>query len=1191
MLTLIKKDIKSSFPKNLENETIEKKSFDNFKKSLVKMLTDISKKTENYNKLHITNFINETFYKNNYKVNNDLFNIDCTISSNSDNDNPIVLIETKALKSKEMINQSDANKQSLRQLILYYFRQLDKENQNIKHLIITDGFEWYCFNKDVFKLKLHNDSKLRKIYNENTNSLNEFLYSVINDYLGSPNTKIELECVYFNLENYSFIDDGIFTEPNQKKEIPETFLIDLYHFFSPENLVRKPFISDSNSLNKDFYNELLYILGLEEKKVDGKKVLERAEKKQDASLLELTIKELTEKEQISSIKEEKERNQKLFETALELCITWLNRILFLKLLESQLKSYHPKSDEYAFMNKAKIKNFGELQKLFFDVLAVKITDRSLNNKTKFDKVPYLNSSLFERTLLEYTFIQINQLAEEDFDIYKNSILQKSEYEYKKQSTLEYILNFLDSFDYSNISNEKVVEKKKTIINASVLGLIFEKINGYKDGSFFTPGYITMYMARESCRNAVVQKFNDSKTLKREAKDFEDLKDLIDYTLEEERDKANKILNTIRICDPAVGSGHFLVSVLNELIQIKYDLKVLTYKNLRKRIDKDWDILIENDELIVNDRDKKTPFKYEFQIIEDSNTNYINSENQELQETLFHEKQTLIENCLFGVDINSKSVQICQLRLWIELLKNAYYINAEVKNGLETLPNIDINIKCGNSLVSRFSINDENMNVQDKTNLNRYKDLVYMYKNEESRENRKEYKRVIEEIKSNFRGMLLPKSSKEKELINATAKLDNLLYQPRAFNESLSPKQIKEKEKLEAKISKLKEEENNEINSDVYKNAFEWRYEFPEVLDENGHFLGFDIIIGNPPYGVDLSKIEQEFYNRTYNIGSTDTAILFIKKSYEINNKNGNISFIIPKAFAFASNYAKIRNFVWENLKIMIDCKKVWKDVLLEQVIIVVSKENYINYKSGNTIGTNIFHTDIINKNDCKKFDLFLNGVSNIEIKIAEIIYTNSIFIKDIADNKRGIILNKFILNGNYSVVGCKEIDKYGIKSIRGYVNENYEYINSRIKPNSLLVQGIVSHIENPIEHIKITACIPNKEIDYIADNINQLTLIKNYSNKYLWCMLNSNLINWYSFRFIYGKAIRTMRFDNPITSRIPIKSLNLTEQQPFITLVDQILEGKKEGKDTTSLEKDIDKMVYDLYELTQEEIEIVEGRG
>jgi hypothetical protein len=152
-------------------------------------------------------------------------------------------------------------------------------------------------------------------------------------------------------------------------------------------------------------------------------------------------------------------------------------------------------------------------------------------------------------------------------------------------------------------------------------------------------------------------------------------------------KANTIINSVKICDPAVGSGHFLVSALNEMIAIKHDLKVLVDRE-GKRL-KEYQVDIVNDELIVTDEDG-VPFTY----------NPKSKESQRLQETLFHEKQTIIENCLFGVDINPNSVKICRLRLWIELLKNAYYRN---ETELETLPNIDINIKCGNSLIARFGL--------------------------------------------------------------------------------------------------------------------------------------------------------------------------------------------------------------------------------------------------------------------------------------------------------------------------------------------------------------------------------------------------------------------------------------------------------------------------------------------------------
>ena len=238
-------------------------------------------------------------------------------------------------------------------------------------------------------------------------------------------------------------------------------------------------------------------------------------------------------------------------------------------------------------------------------------------------------------------------------------------------TLQYLFEFLDSYDFASEGSEDIQDDKRTLINASVLGLIFEKINGYKDGSFFTPGFITMYMCRETIRRAVIQKFKENGF---KADTFDDLKDEIT-----DRKQANDIINSLKICDPAVGSGHFLVSALNEIITIKSDLDVLVYRD-GKRV-RNYKVEIQNDELIVTDEESGDIFQY---YVNDKGTSP--KEVQQLQETLFHEKQTLIENCLFGVDINPNSVKICRLRLWIELLKNAYYVAPPTpKRGRAHLP--------------------------------------------------------------------------------------------------------------------------------------------------------------------------------------------------------------------------------------------------------------------------------------------------------------------------------------------------------------------------------------------------------------------------------------------------------------------------------------------------------------------------
>jgi type II restriction/modification system DNA methylase subunit YeeA len=181
------------------------------------------------------------------------------------------------------------------------------------------------------------------------------------------------------------------------------------------------------------------------------------------------------------------------------------------------------------------------------------------------------------------------------------------------------------------------------------------------------------MCRETLRRAVVQKFNDAKGW--HCKNLDEVYDKID-----DRNEANAVVNSLKICDPAVGSGHFLVSALNEIIAIKADLKIL--QDLDGKRIKEYRFEVINDELVVTDEDEDTLFEYK-----------PNSrESQRIQQMLFHEKQTIIENCLFGVDINPNSVKICRLRLWIELLKNAYYKTTSGSSGTSNLGGSQVNKK-------------------------------------------------------------------------------------------------------------------------------------------------------------------------------------------------------------------------------------------------------------------------------------------------------------------------------------------------------------------------------------------------------------------------------------------------------------------------------------------------------------------
>ena len=187
------------------------------------------------------------------------------------------------------------------------------------------------------------------------------------------------------------------------------------------------------------------------------------------------------------------------------------------------------------------------------------------------------------------------------------------------------------------------------------------------------------------------------------------------------------------------------------------------------------------------------------------------------------------------------------------------------------------------------------------------------------------------------------------------------------------------------------------------------------------------------------------------------------------------------------------------------------------------------------------------------------------------------------------------------------------KPLRRVVGEKY-IVNDKglIKNNSILVQNIVAHIMNPTPHIKIIAMpssiLDNKDEYILLNTVNQLENISNLDTKFILAILNSKLISWYAYRFIYSKAIMTMQFDNPTTSRIPMPSVDLTKKSDkevhdkLVKLVDNIIAINKKlvgennpntkeiiERQVRALDGEIDRLVYGLYGLSDNEIRIIEN--
>jgi adenine-specific DNA-methyltransferase len=1184
-----RKALNKAFLKVKPNRT----EIESFKTNLTQLLDSTNDtESEEFHKNLVIDFLKKTYYDPNHFVNTKGRN-DLVIHNGDKATSTVgVIIEAKKPTNKsEMLTKDKINVKAFQELVLYYLRErITLKNIEIKYLIATNINEWFIFDATIFDRLFAQNKNLVKQFNDFeggrlADTKTDFFYKQIAEPFISE-IKQNIEFTYFDIRE--------FEKPlrnDDKKD--DNKLIALFKLLSPEHLLKLPFTNDSNSLDKRFYGELLHIIGLTETKDGSKKIIERNKEgeRNTGSFLENAIIQLDSLDKISRLENPSQfganLQERLFNVGLELSITWINRILFLKLLEAQLVTYHKGDKSFEFLSTEKIKDYDDLNSLFFQVLARKQNERNEDVKTAFSKVPYLNSSLFEPTEIEHSTLFISQLRNDKaIPLYSQTVLKddKGKKRTGELNPLEYLFAFLSAYDFTSEGSEEIQEDNKILINASVLGLIFEKINGYKDGSFFTPGFITMYMCRETIRKSVIQKFNETKGWK--CADINSLYDKI-----EDRNEANKIVNDIKICDPAVGSGHFLVSALNEMIAIKSDLKILQDREGRRL--KEYHFEVVNDELIVTDEDGEL-FEY----------NPTNKESQRIQETLFHEKQTIIENCLFGVDINPNSVKICRLRLWIELLKNAYYKN---ETELETLPNIDINIKCGNSLISRFALDADLKQALKKSaskwTIDSYRIAVDTYRNAQSKEQKREMERLINEIKTNFRSEISANDPKVKKLYKLNGELFQMTNQGQLFDMSK-----KEKTEWNKKVSKLTKEsqkletEIEEIKSNkIYENAFEWRFEFPEVLDDNGDYVGFDVVIGNPPYinFANLNETEREFYNKfeLYK-NKTDLYAFFVGLAGNIKNQNGFICLIIPHTWVSTTSFYPLRKLFLDKINLMTVVELdfgVFKDAYVKTVIIQTDNKHLdkIRLLDEKFVLKAEVPKKVIQNDEELKINLTWNPIKqNIYTKIK----ADATKLGEIIHFSRGIKTSndkRFLFketNGDdyYKVIRGRNIKAYRIDFDTEYIWYRPDLMKEKVgclphtKEMFLVPEKIITQRVNSSGQLLATY---DDEQYFCLDttNVSSEIIKKECDLKFIVGLINSKLINWWF----------NDEFKNPTISgyelhQIPVK-FNKDIESEISELVVTILNNEKLNIDSNAQLIEIDQLIYKLYDLTDEEIKIIEN--
>ncbi len=1287
----LKDFIKKHNPQEPKKETIE-----NFEKEINSLLENAPRQDdEEFQKNEINKFL-----KNAYGYDcNTYEKVDSTIYVDG---KAWVLIEVKALNNKIEFpkNRENPLSKAFCQMVFYFLKEIEKNN-SLKHAIICNVHEFFLFDcRDLLFLK--EDKRITDFYKycakkEGTDPSTKRFYSDLEEYL-KKDFKGELRYTHFNLNSYD------------PKELPL-----IYQVLSHEVLLKQKRTLDANTLNKDFYEELLYILGLEEQNDKGK----------------ILIKPSRTQNSLSYALKEKYKNLD-DEEVMALLIAWNNRILFLRLLESLLISFE--HFEKSFLTTDNFKDFNALNTLFFEVLAKKNNERlkEIKEDKILEKIPYLNSSLFDQTPLESKGHEIKLLDNKKLEIYKNSVFKKHEY-YQKQKDLkalpllEYLFEFLRLYKFTTTPKDikdNTDTSESRLINPSVLGLVFEKLNGYKEGSFYTPSFITSYMCKESITPIVLDKFNA--TYQWDCENLEALKGKIDRNFSNEKAKEYlQLLLTLRVCDPAVGSGHFLVSALNEMVWIAYELGLIA--SLHR-----YSLTLENDEIIIHHKQTGEIFNYKKPHSE-------NDPHHHIQKELFELKKDIIENCLFGVDINPNSCEITKLRLWIELLKYSYYIFEEGKNtnNLETLPNIDINIKCANSLISRFALKDKALlknekNKNLKYSIAEYKELVKIYKDPKILESlthpikdsnavrkyakerlyqelaqnpNKDFKKAlndrIEKIKEAFKLTLEPpqkelkfkKFLKEHLELYGRSILEEIDYNGLELEALALEKQManlffdyKPYPKLDKSDKVVGLEHFNRYvltsykdlqdENERYANAFEWRFEFPEVLDDEGDFLGFDCIIGNPPYIrqehiKDLKPLLQKQYQDFYN-STADIYTYFFALSYHLLKEKGFSAFITSNKYARAKYGAKLREWLLKKTTLVsymeLNALKVFESAAVDTSIMnfikqTPPKESDFNYyeptpndkddlksipylsMKQNALSTESFifaNATLLDLRD--KIESIGTPLKDWDIQINYGIKTgaNEAFI--IPTEKREEILNacktqeererterliKPILrgkdikrysyewthlwvinthNGYTSNLKFKippiDIEKY--PATKAHLDAHWDTIATRSDQGDTpyhlrncayledfekekIVYGEI--VQEPRFYLDNGEC----ELGYFYAEATSFILTGEHL-RYLLGMLHSKLIT-FAFKTFYaggGLGESGYRYKKAFIERLPIPKITPQNQELADKITDsakQILALKEKDPkaNTQQLEKEIDALVYQLYNLTDEEIKIIEN--
>ena len=477
--------------------------------------------------------------------------------------------------------------------------------------------------------------------------------------------------------------------------------------------------------------------------------------------------------------------------------------------------------------------------------------------------------------------------------------------------------------------------------------------------------------------------------------------------------------------------------------------------------------------------------------------------------------------------------------------------------------------------------------------------------------------IIDGIKGDFKTEIWKYNPKIVRLEKLSHEHYDLVNQTKLFEDAKQKKAREEKQqKLEKEIEKLKQEIEEIKSNAIYKNAFEWRFEFPEVLNNEGNFEGFDVVIGNPPYSVIIENRIIEILKSNLRKWKSnilpDSYFGFIPLGLSLGNKYGQLSYIIPNTWRLINTAKDFRNEIVKDAglyQIETYLKPVFEEAVVDCDIIFIDKTN-----KSDTVSLNVNSKDIFLKENIipKQIILVQSSINShlgiAEYKLIEKIKVNCENLNQVVKVKNGVkpyevgkgapkqtkkileekpFTQKVKIDKTFvPLIGGSDFNKY----ITKWNNDNFiSYGPWLAAPRDKSIFEAKEKIIVRQTSDRLIATVVGE--GFVMRNNTHILLSDkvNYELKYILSLLNSRL-----FDFVYwtinperGEAlaeVKAMHLD-----QLPIKAILKKDQKPFISLVDKIITQKQQGQDSTENEKEIDRLVYKLYDITEEEQRIIEG--